>query len=40
MARYLIEYGIPRLFAFHLFAKKFASASLQLSNAMLELLMT
>ncbi len=32
MARYLIEYGIPKLFAFHWFAEKFAGASLQLFN--------
>jgi hypothetical protein len=33
MARYLIEYGRPKLFVFHQFAEEFVGASLQLCNA-------
>jgi hypothetical protein len=33
MVGYLIEYGRPKLFAFHEYAKEFASATLQLYNA-------
>jgi hypothetical protein len=33
MAGYLIEYGRPKFFIFHLYAEKFVGASLQLCKA-------